>query len=290
MCKLHPEGLKCPVGHPLPPGQAPHKREREPIVDYKCRICGKVSNLFTGTGTHYDCATILMVMRGFVQSIPTLHLANELSLDYGMLLERHHRTQHLAFEHHPTDPLPDEETEGDGMFQNAGEKGTPHPHPDDPARRRANKHQGVGTKGNDRPPISGIVGRTSGQIRLRACDDTQQTTIQPQVEADTKPTTTFNTDESSAYNHIAETGRGHATVCHSRGEWARDANGDGIREVYCNIARQSRNQTRATNCITQMTRMDESARIDSRINAISTLLPGFPDPFRVETGSRVRGP
>ena len=78
------------------------------------------------------------------------------------------------------------------------------------------------------------MGRTSGQTRLTVCDNTQQETIQPQVEADTLVTTTLYTDEHSAYNHIAKTGRGHATVCHSRREWARDDDGDGIREVHCN--------------------------------------------------------
>ncbi|MBV7340221.1 transposase [Chloroflexi bacterium TSY] len=48
------------------------------------------------------------------------------------------------------------------------------------------------------------------------------------------PGTTLYTDECNAYNPIAETGRSHATVCHSRYEWARDDDGDGIREVHCN--------------------------------------------------------
>ena len=57
---LHPEGLSCPNGHPLPDEQAPHGRSRAPIVKYRCRECGAVYNLFTGTvwsGTHYDCKT-----------------------------------------------------------------------------------------------------------------------------------------------------------------------------------------------------------------------------------------
>jgi hypothetical protein len=32
---LHPEGLRCPKQHPLPPGQAPHDRSRAPILDYR---------------------------------------------------------------------------------------------------------------------------------------------------------------------------------------------------------------------------------------------------------------
>lgn len=235
---LHPDGIKCPrCGCPLPVDQSPHDRRRDPIFDYRCRTCAAVFNLFTGTiwsGTHYDCKTIALVMRGFVQGIPTLHLAQELDLDYETLLNRRHQVQRLALETLPTDPLSDDETEGDEMFQNAGEKGTPHRDPNDPPRRRANKRRGLGTMDNDRPPIQGVVGRTTGQIRLRVCENTQQKTIQPNVENATQTTVNFYTDESNAYSRIASTGRGHATVCHSKREWARDDDGDGVREVHCN--------------------------------------------------------
>jgi len=235
---LHPDGLKCPsCGTPLPPDQTPHDRSRDPIFDYRCRICGAVFNLFTGTiwsGTHYDCKTIVLVMRGFVQGIPTLQLAQELGLDYGTLLKRRHQVQRLALENKPTDPLPDAETEGDEMFQNAGEKGTPHRDPNDPPRRRGNKRRGLGTMANDRPPIQGLIGRTTGRIRLTVCEDTKQTTVQPLVESTTGRDTILYTDESNAYRGIDATGRGHATVCHSHHEWARDDDGDGFREVHCN--------------------------------------------------------
>jgi len=33
---LHPGGLSCPDGHPLPPKQAPHDRTRASIMNYKC--------------------------------------------------------------------------------------------------------------------------------------------------------------------------------------------------------------------------------------------------------------
>ena len=46
---LHPDGLACPHGHRLPPNQAPRDRHRAPIMDYRCRTCGSVFNLFTNT-------------------------------------------------------------------------------------------------------------------------------------------------------------------------------------------------------------------------------------------------
>ena len=42
------------------------------------------------------------------------------------------------------------------------------------------------------------------------------------------------TDEWRSYAHLPERGRGHATVCLTLGEWARDDDGDGIREVHDN--------------------------------------------------------
>jgi transposase len=234
---LHPAGLTCKHGHPLPPDQKPHDRSRDPIFAYRCRICGNVFNIFTNTGwqgSQYDCRMIVLVMRGIAQGTPTRQLADELEVDYGMLLERRHRLQKLALAHQPESSLPDEVTEADEMFQNAGEKGTKHADPDDPPRRRANKRRGKGTMENDRPPVAGLVGRETAQIRLKVCDDTKQTTIQAHVESKTESTTTLYTDESNAYNLVAATGRGHGTVCHSQREWARDDDGDGIREVHCN--------------------------------------------------------
>jgi len=41
------------------------------------------------------------------------------------------------------------------------------------------------------------------------------------------------TDEWNGYKPLRAAGRGHATVNHGAGEWARDDDGDGVREVHC---------------------------------------------------------
>ncbi len=127
-------------------------------------------------------------------------------------------------------------TEADEMYQNAGEKGVKHEDPEDPPRRRANKVKGHGTWDNDRPPVVGVVGRASGEIRLAACHHSDRETLQPFVEERTRHTATVYTDEWQAYNHLPDNGRAHASVCHTPGqrEWARDDDGDGVREVHCN--------------------------------------------------------
>jgi hypothetical protein len=40
--------------------------------------------------------------------------------------------------------------------------------------------------------------------------------------------------DQHGYKPLGRTARGHATVNHNRGEFARDDDGDGIREVHCN--------------------------------------------------------
>jgi transposase-like protein len=96
---LHPDGLHCPHGHRLPAAQAAHDRHRAPILDYRCRTCGTVFNLFTGTiwaKTRYPCSTIVQILRGIAQGVSTKHLAEELGLDRGHLLERRHQMQGLV--------------------------------------------------------------------------------------------------------------------------------------------------------------------------------------------------
>ena len=112
-----------------------------------------------------------------------------------------------------------------------GKKGELHPDPTDPPRCRANKLRGHGTYANDRPPIVGTVGRESGQVRLRVVDHTDRETLEMHVHRFTLLDTTAYTDEWQGYNHII---RPHATVCHAAHEWARDDDGDGIREVHVN--------------------------------------------------------
>jgi len=112
-----------------------------------------------------------------------------------------------------------------------GKKGELHADAADPARCRANKQRGHGTYDNDRPPIVGTVGRQSGQVRLRVVPHTDAQTLKAHVHTFTLMDSQLYTDEWRGYNHVV---RSRATVCHGAGEWARDDDGDGIREVHIN--------------------------------------------------------
>ena len=112
----------------------------------------------------------------------------------------------------------------------------PHPDPHDPPRRRGNKARGHGSWHNDRPPVLGVVGRACGQVRLHTLHGSGRAQIEPCVLAATRFHATVYSDEWHAYDHLAEHGRPHGAVAHNRlqPEWARDDDGDGIREVHCN--------------------------------------------------------
>lgn len=121
---LHPEGLKCPrCGCKDRLGV--HHRHRAPVVDYRCKSCGRVFNIFVGTvleGTRKSPSQLMLILRGFAQGVSTAQLARELKLERTALLEFRHRIQEFASRALDPKPLPDPVAEADEMFQNAGEK------------------------------------------------------------------------------------------------------------------------------------------------------------------------
>ena len=62
----------------------------------------------------------------------------------------------------------------------------------------------------------------------------QQGTIQPIIEARVAKGARVHTDEYDIYARLEAWGYQHKTVCHGRGEYARDEDGDGFCEVHVN--------------------------------------------------------
>src|SRR3954454_25165319 len=60
----------------------------------------------------------------------------------------------------------------------------------------------------------------------------QQITIQPIIEATDPKDALIHTDEYGIYGRLEGWGYRHKTVCHGRGEYARDEDGDGFSEVH----------------------------------------------------------
>jgi transposase-like protein len=235
---LHLDGLACPNCRTDDHSRV-HRRHRAPVLDYRCSACGPVFNAFTGTpleGTHRRPAVIMLILRGFAQGVPTARLARELGCDRKHLLELRRLMRDNAERWLDRNPLGDDVVEADEMYQDAGEKGVEHPDPDDPPRRRANSRRGHGTFANDRPPVAGMVGRESGEIRLKVIDSAGAEELDEFVDMSCLSGTTVDTDEWSGYSRVGgRHDRIHVTVDHSgpRSTWAIDADGDGVREVHC---------------------------------------------------------
>ena len=73
-----------------------------------------------------------------------------------------------------------------------------------------------------------------GDVVIRMLENIQQVTIKPLIQATIAPGTCVNTDEYDSYSRLEQWGYTHKSVCHGRGEYARDEDGDGCHEVHVN--------------------------------------------------------
>jgi transposase len=71
-------------------------------------------------------------------------------------------------------------------------------------------------------------------VVIRLLANVQQATIRPVIEATVAQGALVHTDEHDVYARLEAWGYGHKTVCHARGEYARDEDGDGFCEVHVN--------------------------------------------------------
>jgi len=93
--------------------------------------------------------------------------------------------------------------------------------------------RGRGTLEKEKPPIFGMIQR-GGQVVMRMLANVQQATIRPIIESVIASGTMVYTDEYDIYSRLVEWGYEHQTVCHSKGEYARDEDGDGFHEIHVN--------------------------------------------------------
>lgn len=75
------------------------------------------------------------------------------------------------------------------------------------------------------------MGRKSGKVRLRVVKHTDGKTLRKHIQTFTRKCAEVNTDEWTGYTQLD---RKHVTVNHGAYEYARDDDGDGIREVHVN--------------------------------------------------------
>ena len=85
----------------------------------------------------------------------------------------------------------------------------------------------------EKPPVFGMLER-GGQVVIRMLSDVRQKTIGPLMQRTIVGGSRVLTDEYDIYARLAAWGYEHKTVCHSKGEYARDEDGDGFCEVHVN--------------------------------------------------------
>jgi transposase len=95
---------------------------------------------------------------------------------------------------------------------------------------------GRGTLDKEKPPIFGMIER-GGAVILHLLANVRQATIKPLILGSVALGSLINTDEYAIYGRLPEWRFGHKTVHHSRGEYARDEDGDGFCEVHVNTRR-----------------------------------------------------
>jgi transposase-like protein len=123
---FHPDGLQCPTcGTSVDEASPFRETKRSQLTVYRCRRCRHAYNLYSGTvfqQRHLTPAQAMLLMRGVLKGEPSNGPAAELDLNDLTVLQLRHALQANAQTLQPDTPLPDLETEGDEMFQNAGEK------------------------------------------------------------------------------------------------------------------------------------------------------------------------
>ena len=73
-----------------------------------------------------------------------------------------------------------------------------------------------------------------GQVVIRMLADVKQVTIGPLIKRTIAAGTVVYTDEYDIYSRPEGWGYDHRTVCHAKGEYARDDDGDGFCETHVN--------------------------------------------------------
>ena len=123
---FHPTGFNCPkCGAPKSQARIFRQTYRSELVVYRCNQCGTAYNLYSGTifqQTHLTPMQVVLLIRGICKGESSKELSAELKLNYITVLNLRHAVQANAEKAQPDKPLPDQHTETDEMFQNAGEK------------------------------------------------------------------------------------------------------------------------------------------------------------------------
>lgn len=123
---FHPQGLMCPnCGDPVSNAGVFRTTKKSQLTVYRCRKCNAAYNLYTNTifqQRHLTPQQVVLFLRGVLKGEASITLAAELKVSPQTILDLRRDVQDSARFLQSNTPLPDEHTETDEMFQNAGEK------------------------------------------------------------------------------------------------------------------------------------------------------------------------
>jgi len=123
---FHPQGLMCPnCGEPVTNANVFRTTKKSQLTVYRCRGCNTAYNLYTNTifqQRHLTPPQVVLFLRGVLKGEASTTLAAELKVSVQTILDLRRDVQDSARFLQSNTPLPDEQTETDEMFQNAGEK------------------------------------------------------------------------------------------------------------------------------------------------------------------------
>jgi len=233
-----PHGVRC--AHCGAEAVVKHGRdETQPQRQrYHCRSCGRYFDDLTGTifeGHHQPLAVWMLCLYFMGLNLSNCQIAKELELNPS---DVQHMTRHLrqGVVARKAAVTLDEAVECDEVYVVAGHKGHPAAVRKKGRKGRRNRLKGArgrGTLEKEKPPIFGMIQR-GGEVVIRMLANVKQQTIMPLIQATVAPGTMVFTDEYDIDNRLAAWGYEHKSVCHSRGEYARDEDGDGFHEVHVN--------------------------------------------------------
>jgi transposase-like protein len=231
-----PNGVCCPGCTSNKITKRGRNHRQQECRRYTCKNCGKRFDDLTGTlfrGRHQPLSVWFAYLYLMGLNLSNRQIAEELNLNEsdgqamanelrGGIVKRRAKVRMTGV------------VECDEVYVVAGHKGRPEKIKGRRRRRRRLKGApGRGTLEKEKPPIFGMMER-GGEVRIVMLENVQQHTIRPFIEQTIEPGTVVNTDEYVIYAALPQWGYVHKSVCHSRGEYARDEDGDGFHEVHVN--------------------------------------------------------
>jgi transposase-like protein len=122
---FHSPGFGCPQCKAGIEQARVFRHSKRGLVDYRCKVCTQVYNLYTGTvfaGCQLSASQVVLLLRGVCKGESSASLAEELGVCRSTVHLLRQKVQANGYAQLAEGPVADGETETDEMFQNAGEK------------------------------------------------------------------------------------------------------------------------------------------------------------------------